>query len=208
VRLNKRIVLVAVIAAIAGFVVSYNAVRRLKSTAESTSTATPPPVPASIYEIGVRDIDGGALTLDRYRGKTLLIVNVASKCRFTPQYEGLQKLYQTYSNRGLVVLGFPANDFAMREPGTDAEIKEFCTTQYQVTFPLFSKIEVAGEEIHPLYRYLTDARLHPEHGKAVSWNFNKYLVDSSGKLVGHFGSTDTPESPALIQAIEAALDRT
>ena len=205
-RLNKRILLAAAVAAIAGFAISYNAVRRLKSTVESTPTATPSPVPASIYEIGVRDIDGGELTLDRYRGKTLLIVNVASKCRFTPQYEGLQKLYQTYSDRGLVVLGFPANDFAMREPGTDEEIKEFCTTQYQVTFPLFSKISVAGEEIHPLYRYLTDAQLHPEHGKEVSWNFNKYLVDSSGRLVGHFGSTDTPESPQLIQAIEAALD--
>ena len=170
-----------------------------------TERGANPNVIRSVYDVEARDIDGNLVRLDQYRGKALLIVNVASKCRFTPQYEGLQRLYDKYQSRGLVVLGFPANNFAWREPGTDAEIKEFCTSKYNVTFPIFSKISVAGEDIHPLYRYLTDEALNPQLGGKVTWNFNKYLVAPDGSPVAHFASDLVPESPEIVGAIESLL---
>lgn len=197
--IRKSSIAIAVIAVIA--VVTAGALKfRQRETRPET-----PPVVRSIYEVEARDIDGNNVRLDQYRGKTLLIVNVASKCRFTPQYEGLQRLHDRYRDRGLVVLGFPANNFAWREPGTDAEIKEFCTSKYQVTFPVFSKISVAGDDIHPLYRYLTDETLNPQLGGKVTWNFNKYLVDSTGRPVAHFASDLEPENEQIVQAIETAL---
>lgn len=197
--IRKSSIAIAVIAVIA--TVTAGALKfRYRETLPET-----PPVVRSIYEVEARDIDGNNVRLDQYRGKTLLIVNVASKCRFTPQYEGLQRLHDRYRDRGLVVLGFPANNFAWREPGTDAEIKEFCTSKYQVTFPVFSKISVAGDDIHPLYRYLTDETLNPQLGGKVTWNFNKYLVDSTGRPVAHFASDLEPENEQIVQAIETAL---
>ena len=160
---------------------------------------------SSIYDFIVRDIDGKDVKLSEYQGKVLLIVNVASKCGNTPQYEGLQKIYEEYKEMGLLVLGFPANNFGNQEPGSDQEIKEFCTLNYGVTFPMFSKISVKGADIHPLYHYLTSQESNPEFGGEISWNFNKFLVNPSGKIVARFGSKDKPESEKVVQAIETAL---
>ncbi|HKX32872.1 MAG TPA: glutathione peroxidase [Blastocatellia bacterium] len=160
---------------------------------------------SSIYEIQVKDIKGQTFTLDRYKGKTMLIVNVASECGFTPQYEGLESVYKKYESQGLVILGFPANNFGGQEPGTDEEIKTFCQTRYNVTFPVFSKISAAGSDMHPLYKYLTEKETNPQFGGKITWNFNKFLVDKAGHLVARFDSSDKPESPKVTQAIEQAL---
>jgi glutathione peroxidase len=139
------------------------------------------------------------------KGKVLLIVNVASKCGFTGQYEGLQELYTTYSNRNFAVLGFPANDFLGQEPGTEAEIQSFCTLTYGVTFPMFAKILVKGKDMHPLYKFLTSKETNPEFGGAISWNFNKFLIGRDGATVGRFGSRTKPEDKELVEAVEKAL---
>jgi glutathione peroxidase len=130
---------------------------------------------------------------------------VASQCGFTPQYEGLESVYKKYESQGLVILGFPANNFGGQEPGTDAEIKTFCSTRYNVTFPIFSKISATGTDIHPLYKYLTDKETNPQFAGKISWNFNKFLVDKNGNVLARFESSDKPESPKVTQAIEQAL---
>jgi glutathione peroxidase len=160
---------------------------------------------ASIYDFTVRDIDGKEVKLDAYKGKTALIVNTASKCGYTPQYEGLQKIYDKYKAQNFVVLGFPANNFMGQEPGTNEEIKNFCTTKYKVTFPMFAKISVKGEDIAPLYDFLTSKDKNPQFAGDISWNFNKFLVDKNGKVIARFSSKDAPESEAVTKAIEAAL---
>ena len=134
-----------------------------------------------------------------------MIVNVASRCGFTPQYEGLQRIYEKYQGKGFVILGFPANNFMGQEPGTDEEIKTFCSMKYNVTFPLFSKISVKGSDIHPLYKFLTDKSTDPDFAGDISWNFNKFLIDKNGKVAARFASPDKPESDKVIQAIESAL---
>lgn len=159
----------------------------------------------SIYDFKVVDILGDTLQLSEYTGKVLLIVNTASKCGFTYQYEGLEKLYKTYKDIGFVILGFPANNFLKQEPGTDEEIATFCSTNYGVTFPMFSKISVRGKDIHPFYQYLTSKETNPEFGGKISWNFNKFLISKEGKIINRFGSKDKPESEKIIQAIEKAL---
>jgi len=159
----------------------------------------------ALYSFGVDTIDGTRTNLAPYRGKAVLIVNVASKCGFTKQYAGLQKLYEAYRDRGLVLLGFPSNDFLGQEPGTNAEIQQFCTLTFGVTFPLFSKIRVKGEDKHPLFAWLTDNALHPGLGGEVTWNFNKFLIGRNGTLVARFGSRTTPDDPELVAAIEKAL---
>lgn len=161
-------------------------------------------VPA-FYTFPVETIDGTPTNLAPYKGQVALVINVASKCGFTSQYAGLQKLYATYQKRGLVLLGFPSNDFLGQEPGTNYEIQQFCTLNYGVTFPIFGKIHVKGKEQHPLYAWLTDSTLHPEFGGAISWNFNKFLIDRHGNLIARFGSRTTPDDPKLIEAIEKAL---
>ena len=158
-----------------------------------------------IYDFAPKSIDGKEVNLDEYRGKTLLLVNVASQCGYTPQYEGLQKVYSKYKDRGLVVLGFPANNFGAQEPGSDQEIKTFCSTRYKVTFPMFSKISVKGPDKHPLYKFLTEEKTDPKFAGEVSWNFNKFLIDKNGNIVGRFESKDTPEGDTVTQAIERAL---
>jgi glutathione peroxidase len=139
---------------------------------------------------------------ETYRGKVLLVTNVASKCGFTPQYEGLEKLYRDYKERGLVVLGFPSGDFAGQELESDAEIQEFCKLNFGVTFPLFSKSSVTGENANGLFKTLS-----AKTGKQPEWNFNKYLVGRDGKVIAHFGSRVDPDSPELTKAIEAALGK-
>lgn len=168
------------------------------------SPADPPPE-NSIYEFTMRNIDGENVKLDAYKGKVILIVNVASKCGYTPQYEGLEALYQKHKDSGLVILGFPANNFLSQEPGTEAEIKEFCSTKYKVTFPMFAKISVKGEDQHPLYTYLTNKRSNPDFAGDISWNFNKFLIDRQGKVVARFGSKDTPEGEAITSAVTKYL---
>ena len=158
-----------------------------------------------IYDFTLKNIDGKDVKLDQFRGKALLLVNVASQCGYTPQYEGLQKIYSKYKDMGLVVLGFPANNFGAQEPGTDKEIKTFCSTKYNVTFPMFSKISVKGTDKHPLYQFLTDEKTDPKFAGEITWNFNKFLIDKNGNIVGRFESKDTPESDKVTGAIEQVL---
>jgi len=159
----------------------------------------------SVLDFTMKSIDGADVKLDTYSGKVLLLVNVASKCGYTPQYKGLESVYEKYKEQGLVILGFPANNFFWQEPGTDEEIKTFCTTKYNVTFPMFAKISVKGGKIHPLYKFLTSKETNPEFSGAISWNFNKFLVDRAGKVVARFSSKDEPESGKVVKAIEQAL---
>ena len=160
----------------------------------------------TIYDVPVRTLDGEAASLRDYEGKVLLIVNVASKCGLTPQYAGLQKLQDTYADRGFTVLGFPCNQFLEQEPGTADEIQEFCSVNYGVTFPLFEKIEVNGDNKDGLYAELEEtADVADGHTGDIRWNFEKFLVSPSGEVVGRFSPTVEPQDPALVSAIEAQL---
>ena len=159
----------------------------------------------NVHNFIVQDIDGQDVSLEQYEGKLLLIVNTASKCGFTPQYEGLQALYEEYKDDGLVILGFPANNFGGQEPGTDEQIQEFCTMNFGVTFPMFSKISVKGNEQHPLYQYLTSKETNHEYGGDITWNFNKFLVNEDGKVINRFASKDAPQSDKIVTAIKSAL---
>ncbi len=158
---------------------------------------------SNVYEFTVKTIDGVPKSLADYKGSVLLIVNVASRCGLTPQYEALEALHQRFASLGLRVLGFPANDFGAQEPGTESEIKTFCSTNYGVTFEMFTKLSVKGSTIDPLYAFLQRG----EHGKSaeVKWNFHKFLIGRDGQVLGAFASTMTPDSAELVSAIEAAL---
>ena len=160
---------------------------------------------ATIHDFTLNSIDGQPTPLAQFKGKVVLIVNVASRCGFTPQYAGLEALYTKYKDRGLVVLGFPANNFLWQEPGTNEEIKAFCTRKYNVTFPMFAKVSVKGADTTPLYQFLTDKKANPSTGGAIGWNFTKFLADRNGKVIARFASKVAPESAELINAIEAAL---
>jgi glutathione peroxidase len=179
---------------------------------------------APLYEIPVKKIDGADGSLGEHAGKVLLVVNVASKCGLTPQYAGLEKLYESYRERGLEVVGFPANEFAGQEPGTNDEILEFCTSKYDVTFPMYAKIVVKGDGQHPLYGELIREMPHAEgdadsmlrktlaqHGLGptndtdVMWNFEKFLVGRDGRVIGRFAPDIAPEDPRLVSAVESAL---
>ena len=159
----------------------------------------------AIYDVKVNQLDGTPASLGDYKDKALLIVNVASHCGLTPQYEGLEKLHETLGSRGFEVLGFPCNQFLEQEPGTAEEIQEFCTVNYGVEFPLFEKIEVNGEGQHPLYQQLEAVPDAEGYTGDVRWNFEKFLVSPAGEIVGRFNPTVTPEDPALVSAIEAQL---
>ena len=158
---------------------------------------------AKLYTIPLKDIDGKDTTLKTYAGQPLLIVNVASQCGFTKQYTGLEAVWRKYKDQGLVVLGFPCNDFGAQEPGTTAEIKQFCSTKFDVTFPLFDKLHVKGDGQHPLYATLTGPE-SPAPGP-VKWNFGKFLIGRDGKIIARFDSKVTPDSAELTKAIEDAL---
>ncbi len=158
---------------------------------------------ASLYDVPLKDIDGNVATLAPFKGKVMLIVNVASKCGFTPQYDALEKLSTTYKDKGLVVLGFPCNQFGQQEPGTNAEIKQFCSLTYGVNFPMFDKIEVNGPGRHPLYGLLAgDSSPFPGN---IGWNFTKFLIGRDGRILHRFDSKVKPDSPEMTAAIEAAL---
>jgi glutathione peroxidase len=179
---------------------------------------------ASIYEIPVKKITGEEASLAEYKGKVLLVVNVASKCGLTKQYEGLEKLYKEYKDKGLVVAGFPANDFKSQEPGSDEEIQSFCTMNFGVDFPMYSKITVVGAEKHPLYKTLIAAKpeavslseqpfgeflkghgIVPNEAPEVLWNFEKFVVSRKGEVVARFAPNTDPDAPALLAAIDAEL---
>jgi glutathione peroxidase len=160
---------------------------------------------SSVYDFTLPSIDGNPSPLAAYKGKVLLLVNVASKCGFTPQYKGLEALYEKFKDQGLVVIGFPANNFGAQEPGTNDEIKTFCSRTYHVSFPMYSKISVKGEDKAPLYQFLTDKAANPTTGGEIGWNFTKFLVDKDGKVIARFNSQVTPESPELTSAVEQAL---
>jgi glutathione peroxidase len=161
----------------------------------------------SPLDFKMKAIDGKEVDLADYKGKVVLIVNVASECGLTPQYEGLEALYEKHGKEGFVILGFPANEFGKQEPGSDAEISEFCTANYGVKFPMFSKIVVKGDGQHPLYQFLTGKGTNPRFAGDISWNFEKFLVDRQGNVVARFAPRTTPDSTDLTKAIQAEIAR-
>ena len=158
----------------------------------------------SAFDFHVKSIDGKDVALSQYKGKAVLIVNTASQCGYTPQYKGLEELYQAYKSKGFEILAFPANDFGAQEPGSNDEIKKFCELKYKTTFPLFAKIAVKGDAADPLYKFLTGQK---ENGGEVSWNFNKFLIAPDGKVVAHLSSKVDPTSDELKKQIDAVLPK-
>jgi len=159
----------------------------------------------TLYDFSVKSIDGSAKSLSEYRGKAVLVVNVASKCGLTPHYAGLQKLYEEYRDDGLEILGFPCNQFGAQEPGSDAEVQKFCTSRYSVTFPMFSKIEVNGAGRAPLYAWLTSESTQPDGAGDIAWNFAKFLIGKDGRVRARFGPQTEPASNEIRNAIGEAL---
>ena len=159
----------------------------------------------TILDFKMRDIDGKEVKLKKYKGDVLLVVNTASKCGYTPQYEALQATYEKYKGRGFSVLGFPANNFGSQEPGTETEIKEFCSSKYKVTFPMFAKISVKGDDQDPLYKFLTTKEGNPDFAGDIKWNFSKFLIDRKGKVVARFEPKVKPDSEEVTVAIEKYL---
>lgn len=162
---------------------------------------------ATVYDFTMKDIDGKDVKLDKYKGKVLLIVNVASKCGLTPQYSELQEFYKKYKEQGVEVLGFPANNFMGQEPGSELEIKAFCTNKYDVTFPMFSKISVKGKDMHPLYHYLTEKEMNGAVDAPVKWNFQKFLIDKNGKVVAAFEPRVSVSDAEVTAAVDAELKK-
>src|ERR1035438_6355671 len=159
----------------------------------------------TVYSFTMKSIDGQPVSLKSYHGKILLLVNVASKCGFTPQYAGLEALYEKYKDRGLVIVGVPANNFAAQEPGTNEEIKTFCSRKYNVTFPMMAKLSVLGADETPLYHFLTDGTANPKVAGDIKWNFTKFLFDRNGNPVARFEPAVTPDSAEITAAVESAL---
>ncbi len=159
----------------------------------------------SVLDFTMKDINGQDVDLSKYKGDVILVVNVASKCGLTPQYEGLEAVYEKYKDQGFVVLGFPANEFGKQEPGTNSEIQQFCKATYGVKFPMFSKIVVKGEGIHPLYQFLTGEKTNPKFAGEIPWNFTKFLVNRKGEVIARFEPKEEPESEKVAKAIEAAI---
>jgi glutathione peroxidase len=160
----------------------------------------------SLYDYKVKALNGSDVSLSQYKGQVALVVNVASKCGYTPQYDGLEKLYLKYKDKNFVILGFPSNDFGAQEPGSDKEIQEFCRLTYGVNFPLFTKNPVKGSGKQPVYQYLTENSKNAGTVEEVAWNFEKFLVDKDGHVIGRFKSKVAPESDELTKAIEKALN--
>jgi glutathione peroxidase len=162
---------------------------------------------ASIYDFTMKSIDGQPVSLKSYSGKVVMLVNVASKCGFTPQYAALEALYEKYKDRGFVIVGIPANNFGSQEPGTNEEIKKFCSNKYNVTFPMMSKVSVLGDDKTPLYQFLTDKSRDPQFGGDIQWNFTKFLFDRNGNAVARFEPKVTPDSAEVQAAVESALGK-
>src|SRR5579863_8972658 len=161
--------------------------------------------PGSVYDYTLNSIDSKPTPLSDFKGNVVLLVNVASQCGFTPQYAGLEALYEKFKDKGFVIVGIPANNFGGQEPGTNAEIKTFCSTKYNVTFPMMSKVSVKGDDTTPLYQYLTDKSANPSTGGDIQWNFTKFLIGRDGQIVARFEPKVTPDSSEVTSAIEKAL---
>ena len=172
--------------------------------AAKTETQEPAEVPAAL-DFLVKSIEGDDVKLADYKGKVLVVVNVASKCGLTPQYADLQKLYAENAEKGLMVIGFPCNQFGNQEPGSDSDIVEFCSSKYDVTFDMFSKVEVNGDGACDFYKYLTGLELEPKGSGDVGWNFEKFVIDRSGKVIGRFGSRTKPDDEAFVDMVQTAL---
>jgi glutathione peroxidase len=162
---------------------------------------------ATLHDFAVKTIDGQSKSLSDYAGKTLLVVNVASRCGLTPQYTALEALHQRFKGQGFSVLGFPCNDFGAQEPGSEAEIKTFCESNYKVSFPLFTKVHVKGGEQAPVYAFLTTQKTAPDGAGDIVWNFAKFLVGGDGQVIARFGPQTTPDAPEVVTAIEKSLAR-
>ena len=175
------------------------------SPAKAGAPAAKEAKPMSVLDFKMKSLSGKEVDLKSYQGDVVLIVNTASKCGLTPQYKALEALHEKYSGQGLSILGFPANNFGGQEPGTDEQIQDFCRLNYGVTFPVFAKISVKGEDQHPLYRHLTDEATNPGFAGEIKWNFNKFLVGKDGRVVARFDSADKPESEKVTKAVEEAL---
>ena|SRR5271165_774629 len=160
---------------------------------------------ASVYDYTLSSIDGKPTPLASFKGKVVLLVNVASRCGYTPQYTGLEALYEKYKDQGFVIVGFPANNFGAQEPGTNEEIKTFCKSKYSVTFPMMAKVSVKGDDATPLYQFLTSKAANPATDGEIKWNFTKFLVDRDGNVIARFEPKVTAEDPALVGAVEKAL---
>jgi len=159
----------------------------------------------SLYDYTLNSIDGKPTSLGSFKGQVVLLVNVASRCGYTPQYTGLESLYEKYKDQGLVIVGVPANNFMGQEPGTNEEIKTFCHSKYNVTFPMMAKVSVKGDDTTPLYKFLTDKSTNPEFAGDIKWNFTKFLVGRDGTVIARFEPAVKPDDPAVIAAIEKAL---
>jgi glutathione peroxidase len=159
----------------------------------------------TVFDFTLNSIDGQPAPLSAYKGKIVLLVNVASRCGYTPQYTALESVYEKYKDRGFVIVGVPANNFGAQEPGTNQEIKTFCTSKYHVKFPMMSKVSVKGDDITPLYRFLTDKNQNPKTGGEIGWNFTKFLIGPDGQVLARFDSAVTPDSTQVTSAIEKAL---
>jgi glutathione peroxidase len=191
------VVVILLVAAVVGMAYKYGFI--------FNPSPTEPPKEKSLYEFSMKNIDGNETKLEIYKGKVLLIVNTASKCGLTPQYEALQAVYDKYKEKNFVILGFPANNFMGQEPGTEEEIKEFCTLRYKVTFPMFAKISVKGTDQHPFYTFLTNEKSNPGFAGDISWNFEKFLIGKDGKTLARFSPSTKPNDEKVIEAIEKAL---
>jgi glutathione peroxidase len=187
-----------------GLIATVLAASFLVARGDETKKDEGKPVP-SVLNFSMKSLSGDNVNLAQYQGKVILMVNTASKCGFTPQYKDLEALYQKYQDKGLVILGFPANNFKNQEPGTDEQIATFCQQNYGVTFPMFSKIDVLGDAQAPLYHYLTDASSDPQFPGDVQWNFEKFLISKDGQIVARFRSKVKPSSDEMIKAVEAEL---
>ena len=198
-------VIVLVAFAVAGFwarnIFAQNIVHEPSTMPAQGSTTQP----ASPLDFAVKDIDGKDVNLSDYRGKVVLIVNVASKCGFTPQYTALEAMYKKYADQGFIIIGFPANNFHSQEPGTDSDIKAFCTSKYEVTFPMMSKISVKGDDKAPLYKFLTEASTAGDFKGEIGWNFTKFVIDRNGNIVARFASATKPTDDKLVGIVEKAL---
>ncbi|HOH46862.1 MAG TPA: glutathione peroxidase [Candidatus Cloacimonadota bacterium] len=161
----------------------------------------------SIYDIEVQTIIGKNVKLEEYKSKAVMVVNTASKCGFTKQYAELQELWEKYKDKGLMILGFPANNFMNQEPGDNASIEQFCRINYGVSFPIFAKISVRGKAIHPLFKFLTEKESNPKHAGKVTWNFNKFLISEQGEVIARFDARTKPLDPEVLKAIESALEQ-
>jgi glutathione peroxidase len=190
--MTRCVLAILAVAAVAAFGVAADKTEEKKVTGPLDFTLT--------------DIDGKEHKLDQYKGKVVLLVNVASKCGLTPQYEALQKLHDTYGKDGLVVIGVPANEFLKQEPGTNPEIKEFCTSKYKVTFPMMGKVVVKGDGISPLYKHLTEKETNPKHAGEITWNFEKFLINKKGEVAARFSPKTKPDADEVTKAIKAELD--